>query len=283
MAPQKSLWCAFLVSLVMTLPSTSGQDIPATEEDPLHWQHGPTRAQMGDLAEVDIPAGFQFTGKEGCQLLLQAMQNTVDGSELGIIMPQAEDADWFVVFEFSEIGYVKDDDKDKLDAAAILDSIRQGTEAGNRERRSRGWPEMKVIGWEVPPQYDPATNNLEWAIRAESEGSPILNYNMRILGRRGVMEANLVVDPEDLSEVLPTFRSLISGYRYTSGQKYAEFRAGDKIAQYGLTALVAGGAAGLALKTGLFKKFGKLIVVGVLGIGAAIKKLFGRGKAVEAH
>jgi uncharacterized membrane-anchored protein len=36
--------------------------------------------------------------------------------------------------------------------------------------------------------------------------------------------------------------------------------------------------AAAALKAGLFKKFGKFIILAVVGIGAFFKKLFGRGK-----
>ena len=42
---------------------------------------------------------------------------------------------WFVVFDFSDMGYVKDDDKDELDAKAILASIKEGTEASNKVRK----------------------------------------------------------------------------------------------------------------------------------------------------
>ncbi len=64
---------------------------------------------------------------------------------------------------------------------------------------------------------------------------------------------------------------------------------GDKVAGYGLTALVVGGAAAAAVKTGLFAKLIKFLLVSaaalwkfmlaiVLGIGAFIKKLFNRAK-----
>ena len=56
------------------------------------------------------------------------------------------------------------------------------------------------------------------------------------------------------------------------------------MAKYGLTALVAGGAALGAAKLGLFAKFGlifkkflKFIIIGLVAIGASIKKLFSRG------
>lgn len=242
------------------------------------WEEGPAHSQIGDMAGIDLPAGFRFTGSEGTRKLLERMQNPTNGSELGLIMPQEENAEWFVVFEFSDVGYVKDDDRDKLDKNAILESITKGTEASNQERADRGWAPLQIVGWKQPPKYDPETNNLEWAVLAESEGETIVNHNTRLLGRHGVMEVSLVASPEELESLLPRYHKLLEGFSYNQGARYAEFKAGDRIAKYGLTALIGGGAAAVALKSGLLQKFGKLIVLGVVAAGAFLKKLFGGGK-----
>jgi uncharacterized membrane-anchored protein len=248
------------------------------------WQKGPTEANVGELAKVKVPEGFMFTAGEGTRKLLEAMGNPTHGNELGFLSPT--NMKWFVVFEFSDTGYVKDDDKDKLDPQKLLTVIKRGTEEGNKRRAKLGSAPMKIIGWEVPPKYNDQTKNLEWAIRAESEGKPVVNYNTRLLGREGVMEAALVIDPEKMQETLPTFQTLLSGYKYKSGHTYAEYKQGDKLAKYGLAALITGGAAAVAVKTGLmatiimfFKKGAKLIVVAVVAVGAFIKKLvMGRGR-----
>jgi uncharacterized membrane-anchored protein len=277
-----ALW--ILVALGLTDTGFS-QDDNALNEDaitteaPFQWEQGPTRAQIGTLAEIEVPEGYRFNGAEGTQMLLQMMQNPISGEELGMLMPNNEESNWFVVFEFSSIGYVKDDEKDELDADVILDSIRQGTEQGNKERAKRGWPKMSIVGWEQAPCYNAQSQNLEWAVRAKSEGELVVNYNTRVLGRTGVMEAGLVINPEDLSTVLPKFRQLLNGYTFKEGSQYADFHKGDKVAQYGLTALVTGGAAAVALKTGLFQKFWKLIVILFIAIGGFFKKLFGGGSS----
>ena len=206
------------------------------------------------------------------------MENPVNGSELGLLMPTAEDSQWFIIFEFSESGYIKDDDRDDLDADAMIKSIREGTKQSNEERRRRGWSTMEIVGWEVPPKYNTETKNLEWAIRGENEGDPVVNFNTRILGRRGVMEANLVIDPSVLQDALPEFRTLLAGFDFVDGQRYSDFRQGDKIAKYGLAALVTGGAAAVALKSGLLQKLLKPIIIGLLAIGAIFKKFFRGGR-----
>jgi uncharacterized membrane-anchored protein len=188
-----------------------------------------------------------------------------------------------VFFEFDDSGYVKDDDKDKLDPDKMLAAIKRGNDEGNKERVRNGNPPLEIVGWEQPPKYDPETHNLEWAIRATSEGRPILNYNTRLLGRKGVMKVTLVVNPDKLDATLPSFRTLLANYSFQGGQNYAEYRKGDKVAKYGLAALVVGGAAVGAVKLGLFtwlavllKKGFKLVIVAVVAVAAAFKKLFAK-------
>jgi uncharacterized membrane-anchored protein len=227
------------------------------------------------MAEIKVPEGYMFAGAADTKVLMEAMQNPLSGEELGFLSPT--NMEWFIVFEFSEIGYVKDDEKDKLDADAVLESLRKGTEVGNKERKKRGWPELTITGWEIPPRYNSETHNLEWATRLASEGHANINYNTRLLGRRGVMRVTLVADPETLVTATPIFKSLLKEYSYVGGERYAEYRQGDKIAKYGLTALMVGGAAAVAAKSGLLKGLWKIIVVAAVAIGAFVKKLMGRG------
>jgi uncharacterized membrane-anchored protein len=250
----------------------------------LNIAYGPTNVHLGTVAEVKVPGGYVFLDGESTRALLKAGGEPVSGDELGMI--KATNQQWSVFFEFSDVGYIKDDEKDKLDPDKLLAAIKRGNDEANKHRQQAGKPPLEIVGWEIPPKYDPNTHNLEWAIRATSEGRPILNYNTRLLGRRGVMEVVLVVAPDHLSETLPSFRSLMTGYQFQSGGSYAEYRPGDKVAKYGLGALVVGGAAVGAAKLGLFsalavfiKKAWKLVVVAVVAVLGGVKKLFGGGKS----
>lgn len=261
----------------------------AAEEAPAEGPTGPPqiegvewqtegKGELGTHAVIDIPEGFVFTGSQGTQKLMEAMQNPVSGRELGFLAPP--DIGWFLVFEFDPSGYVKDDEKADLDADAILKSIQEAQKRGNEARRAKGWSELQVLGWFSPPKYNEATHNLEWATRNMSEGHEGINYNTRLLGRQGVMEVTLVAGPEQMQEVLPVYQQLLGGYAYKEGNRYAEYKQGDKIATYGLAALAAGGATVLAAKTGLLAKFWKVLVLGGAALLAGIKKLWDRVRRV---
>jgi len=272
--------CALIVvgqSRKRPSPSPSPVDEFSWENfEGVNWQKGPSLGELGPNAQVKVPEGYVFAGTADTRTIMEANHNPLTGKEMGFVAPAGEN--WFAVFEFDDVGYVKDDEKDSLDTNALLSSIREGTEAGNKERVKRGWPTMTILGWETPPRYNETTHNLEWAIRATSEGSPVINHNTRLLGRAGVMEVTLVTDPTTLTQTLPKFKAMLQGFEFKQGHKYAEFRAGDRTAAYGLTGLIVGGGTAALVKTGAFKWIWKLLVAGVAGVAALFKKLFSRNK-----
>lgn len=252
------------------------------EADPLAafaWQTE-GKGKLGVEAELQIPTGFRFLPGSEASKLIELMGNISSKEELGLI--GTEDLSWFVVFFFDEVGYVKEDEKDELDADKMAATMREGLVESNEVRRERGVEALEFDGWAIPPRYNTETKQLEWAQRLRSVSGVSVNYNTRVLGRRGVMRVILVTDPELLDATLPGYRSLMSTFKFVEGEDYASFRDGDKIAEYGLVALVAGGAGAVAAKTGLlsaallfFKKGAKVIVLGVIALLAGIKKLFG--------
>lgn len=268
----RSGWFLSLVTLTLFCTPSYAQTAGGSD---IEWQDGPSVGQLGDIAQIKIPEGYRFAGQEGVKRFLELTQNPVSGDELGVLISSGGTADegWFVIFEFNPIGYVKDDEKEKLDADAILKSLKAGNERGNEERRKRGWSTLDLVGWSTPPRYDPVTNNLTWAIRARSEGHDVINHSVRLLGRKGVMDADLVLGPSQVSSAVPEFDTLLTGFEFSSGNRYAEWVQGDRVAAYGLTALVAGGVGAAAVKSGALGKLWKVIVLGALAAVAAIKKV----------
>ena len=269
-----------VIGAALGATSSNAQNRKVSKSD-LNITRGPAQASLEKVAQINVPTGYSFLDGKSTRTLMQASGEPVSGQEVGLLSPTNQP--WSVLFEFSDVGYVKDDDKNKLDADKLLAAIKRGTAEANKERVKNGNAPLEIVGWEVPPKYDETTHNLEWAIRATSEGKPILNYNTRLLGRKGVMELVLVVEPDKLSDTLPAFRDLLSGYAFQTGQTYAEFRSGDKVAKYGLAALVVGGAAVGAVKLGLFsallvflKKGWKLLIIAFAAVATAIKKFFAR-------
>jgi len=276
---QQKLFRGILLGVLMAAFSAVAQDTgPAPK---IRHLNGPAVARLGAAGHIQLPEADIFYDGDTTRQLLKASGEPISGQEVGTIISTNED--WSVMFDFSDVGYVKDDEKNNLNADKILADIKEGTAEANKERIKNGSPPLEVVGWEQPPHYDEATHNLTWAVRCTAEGHPLLNYNTRILGRQGVMEVVLICEPNQLPTTLPTYSSLLAGYSFEAGQTYAEYRPGDKLAKYGLAALVVGGAGVAAAKLGLlawvavlFKKAWKLIAVAVAAIATSIKKFWAK-------
>lgn len=256
------------------------------QENQIQWIEGPTTVDLGkNLADLKIGEDYLFADATETQSIMNSIGNPTDGSEIGMIVSKKEGENWFILFEYADVGFVRDDDAKDLDADAILKSIREGTEAANEERAKLGESPMKVVGWQESPHYDSTTNNLVWSVLGEStqdgQVDQTANYNVRILGRTGFVSAVMVTGPETVEKLRPQLQSILQGFSYKSGNRYAEYVQGDKLAGYGLTALVAGGVGAAAAKTGLLKGLwklilasGKLIIALIAGLFAAISRTF---------
>ncbi|MCK6601875.1 MAG: DUF2167 domain-containing protein [Bacteroidetes bacterium] len=266
------------IALLFSTLTVFAQDTTQTETSPIRWQYGPGKALMGELAEITLSEHQIFGNGDDARKFLVYNQNLTSGQEVGMVLDTVDG--WWTVFEYSDIGYVKDDEKDDLDSTAMMEAMQENMEGANEARAEQGFPKMTILGWATAPNYNPVTNNLEYAIRGISEGSSVfINHTIKLLGRQGVMEVTLVTGPENYHQNLQPFRKSLDSFSFTSGNKYAEFREGDKIAEYGLTALVLGGAAALAVKSGFFNTilkalvaFWKLIAVGLVAAGSAVWK-----------
>lgn len=264
-----------------TPPVAQGEEQEVTFEQfmaTFDWQTSGA-GKLGTRAEIDIPLEHRFLDGRQASRMLEAMGNISSNEELGLL--GEPNLDWFVVFFFDDVGYVNDDEQDDLDADAMAERISNNLLAGNDTRRARGMEELFFDGWAMEPRFNDETKQLEWATRLRSDSGVSVNFNTRVLGRKGVMRTVLVTDPDRLETYLPAYRRLMDGFRFVEGERYAEYRPGDKIAEYGLIALVAGGAGAVAAKTGLlaamlvfFKKGFKFILVALVAIGAGIKQLF---------
>jgi uncharacterized membrane-anchored protein len=279
----------------MTLAATARAETPderaARIYQSIRWQDGPCTVNLGTIAELEVPRGYRFTDREGARLWDELNQNPPDEQSVGVLVP--DEVRWALSFSYSDIGYVPDDEKDNLDADALLRSLQQGTEQGNVYRRQHGWSELHIVGWEHKPAYDALTHNLVWAIRARSDEGSVnedgVNYDTRILGRGGVMSVKLIDSPEAFESTIPVVKGILTGFRFKPGQTYAEWRKGDRVAAFGLGALILGGGAAVAAKTGLLAKLGalilktwKLVAVGFVAFFAWLKRtLFMSGSSTS--
>lgn len=255
-------------------PATPGLPDPAEMLKAEGFKIGPTTGDLGN-AKLELGPGWAFTGRRGHREWVTDNGDAPYGNERGVLQPVAWDKTWVVFFSFDDVGYIEDAENEELDADEIYDGYRQGVKEQNKRLQAAGSTGYTLKGWKTKPHYEAATNTLEWCLIAEIDGQTIVNHEIRILGRKGVMSATIACSPEELDRIaLKETRQALEGFSFESGESYAEYQKGDKIAKYGLAALVAGGSLALAAKSGLLGKLLKPIIAGVVIVGAVIAKFF---------
>ena len=216
---------------------------------------GPADIKLIDQAALKLPQGLGYIPAAEAGRLLTAMGNRTGEGLLGMVLSPGPEADWFVVMRFHKSGYIKDDDARDWKTEELLSGLREGTEEGNKERRSRGISEIQVVGWVEAPKYDAGTHRLVWSLESKEKGAPAdaergVNYNTYALGRDGYISMNLVTGMKQIQAQKPIAHTLLASLQYNDSKGYGDFNsATDHIAEYGLAALVGGIAA---KKLGLF-------------------------------
>jgi uncharacterized membrane-anchored protein len=253
----------------------------------LKYEHGTIDLRNG-LAKLTLPPEFSYLGPDDAETVLVKLWHNPPSEQkpLGLLIPTGmtplSTGAWVVTIDYSEDGYVKDDDAKKINYNDLLKTMQKSISEDNQARAQQGYSTFTLVGWAEPPHYDAATHKLYWAkeLKVDGETDHTLNYSIRMLGRKGVLELNAVADMAQLAEIDKQTPQILGMVDFNGGSRYTDFDPKvDKVATYGIAALVAGG---IAAKAGLFKLLWvgilaakKFIIIGAVAVGAWFKKMFG--------
>jgi uncharacterized membrane-anchored protein len=254
-------------------PKRLSADEMAQEAAALKYQAGTVTLQNG-LATINLPSGWRFLdGPQAEKVLHDLWGNPPADPPLGMIFPPSlgplDEHSWAVAVEYDDRGHVQDSDAAKIDYDDLLKSMQQQVRAQNPEREKLGYPAMELVGWAEPPHYDAADHKLYWAkdLRVAGDQESGVNYNVRVLGRRGVLDLDAIGLLRDMPEVKARMPELTAAVDFKQGNTYAEFDPRvDKVAEYGIAGLVAGTAVAVAAKAGLLTGLGKLLLPAILAL-----------------
>ena len=256
----------------------------------LQYQSGEV-SLAGGKVKLTLPPEFQDLDPANARkVLVDIFGNPPDsGSTDGMIVPKGinflRGGGWEAVLKWKDEGYVKDDDFAKIDFSDMLGDLKKGYKAGSDERVKSGYGKMELAAWAQQPHYDRATHKLYYAKLFDVEGpEQQLNYDIRVLGRGGHLELSIMSSKSEMQDIEKQAPAILGMVDFTEGNRYADYKPGtDKVAAYGIAGLIAGG---VLAKAGFFKLIWvgilaakKFVIVGVLAIGAWLKKLFGSKKA----
>jgi uncharacterized membrane-anchored protein len=261
----------------------------------LNYRHGHIEI-AGNIAQLELMSNYVYLSpSDAAKFLTQVWRNPKDsvGDIEGMILPTdaspLSDEGWAIVLTYDNSGHVNDRDASSIDYDQLLQQMQKATNDGNEARIKAGYQPIVFVGWAEPPHYDATSKTIYWAkrLRFGNDASETLNYFIRVLGRTGVLELNLVASSSQLALVNSKTAELMKMVSFRPGSQYAEYKPGsDATAAYGIAGLIAGG---ILVKTGFFKGLLLLLaaswkvvavgVVAVLGaISSAFKKMLGRNR-----
>lgn len=259
----------------------------------LTYEHGDV-VLGGGKAVLHVPDTFGYLDPAETDRVLQAWGNPPDSQTWGMLLPANtsifSDESWAVVVTHTDDGHIKDDDAAEIDFTELLGEMQAGAEEESKARIAAGLTGLRIVGWAEPPHYDAATHKIYWAKELSfgdgksEDGEPQsngLNYSIRALGRTGVLELNAVANMSQLATIKAPMEQVMGFAEFTAGNRYEDFDESiDRVAEYGIAALVAGG---VAAKTGVFKGLflmlmagKKFIVIGLIAAAGALKSFFGK-------
>ena len=244
---------------------------------------------LGGKAKIKLTDDFKFLDPANARKVIVDLWHNPPGagSVTGIIVPKGflVTEGWAAVLQWSDVGYVKDSEYDGIDFAKMLDQLKEQNREESKNREAAGYGQMLLTGWATAPRYDKQSHKLYWAKSFDvKRGELALNYDIRVLGRGGVMELSMLADMSELSQIEANVPAILGMVDFTDGNRYSDFKPGtDKVAAYGIAGLIAGG---VLAKAGFFKVIfvallaaKKFVIIGAIAIGVWIKRLMGGKKA----
>jgi uncharacterized membrane-anchored protein len=293
-----------LFSALTLLPLALQAPLSAQDQDQaeLSWSEAFEALTLHD-GNIDIqggksvfatPEGWHYLHQEDARYVVEELWgNPPSPNTLGLIIPpgfETEDEGspaWAIMVSYDDEGHYDDSDAASVDYGELLSAIQEDAAASNEERVSLGYETVEIVGWAEPPSYDATQKKLYWAkhIRFAGNGETTegLNYDVRVLGRRGTLVLRAVADMGELGEVREGVRTILPAVEFVDGERYEDYRDGiDPLVAGGIGALIGGKllAKGgfLKLLVGLWKP----IAVGLVAVGAFVMRMIRGSKAQSA-
>lgn len=275
----------FIISIANTFAQVDSSAAKVIDYDKIEtmmdYKTGKIALSSGN-AVLNVPKGFKFINAKNAQYVISDLWgNPKDNTILGALVPENTGVTYgdcyLFTITYDGMGFVKDDDAKETDYDELLTNLKQETLDANPERIKLGYPAIELIGWASKPYYDEKKKVLHWAkeLKFGKDSIHTLNYDLRVLGRKGVFIMSAVATMGQLPEVKANMESVISSVQFDKGNQYADFDSStDDIAAWTIGGLVAGK---VLAKVGFFAvllKFWKVGALALVGAWAALKKYF---------
>jgi uncharacterized membrane-anchored protein len=242
------------VTIFLVIVTLFSGAIRANTGDSLHTGQQTLQYQYGvvpianDVAQLTIPTGFKFLNAEQSKHIISEVWHQSPQPDLaGMLFPQSADPlnkDLYaVIINYEPRGFVRDIDAGRIDYDKVLQNLQRDEADDNAERKTMGYPAVHLVSWVQKPVYDKTFNELYWAkeIQVGNNNAHMLSYNIRVLGRNGIITMSAEGSTNDLALLNGDISKVLHMALFTNGNRYADFDVHtDKVAAWTIGTLVTG-------------------------------------------
>jgi len=242
------------VTIFLVIAMLFSYAIRANTDDSLHTAQQTLQYRYGvipianGIAQLTIPAGFKFLNAEQSKHIISEVWHQSPQPDLaGMLFPESGDPlnknSYAVIINYEPRGFVRDLDAGKIDYDKVLQNLQRDEEDDNAERKTMGYPSVHLVSWVQKPLYNKASNELYWAkeILVGNAGAHILSYNIRVLGRNGIITMSAEGPTDDLALMNSDMAKVQHIASFTNGNRYTDFDVHtDKVAAWTIGTLVTG-------------------------------------------
>ncbi|WP_290794469.1 DUF2167 domain-containing protein [Flavihumibacter sp. UBA7668] len=179
---------------------------------------------------MKVPSGYYFIDAVQSRYILETIWGNVPDEEvLGMIvrsdfLPGEINNDYSFVISYSPVGYIPTDETPDFDHNELLEDIQDQLQESNKKRLENGFNALQAENWVMVPYFDNYKKALYWATELKVNGSDeaLINYNLRLLGKNGVLKINAVGTMDQLPAIKQVLPYILAQTEFLEGFRYAD-------------------------------------------------------------
>ncbi|MBS0027402.1 DUF2167 domain-containing protein [Chitinophaga sp. 22321] len=186
--------------------------------------------ELGQGAVLQVPEGYRLLNAARSRLLVEHLWgNPENPNTLGVLVPERtgpldKDFRGFVI-SFEPSGYLDEQEAGKINYGRLLREMKEELKNDNLLRGRKGAGVITSMDWAFPPYFDKKSRTLHWARILHFDGGvpPVLNYEVRLLGRKGALCFTAIGKVGAIAQVKQQLQQVAASAHFTNGNGYTDF------------------------------------------------------------
>lgn len=223
-------WVLLGCLLGMAEVQAHGINNPEMFDSVLHYQ---TRdVTLPHHVQVKPTSSMRFlNGEDANHVIYDVWGGSADPTIIGMLLPRAlspvSEGGWGLSMQHLDTGYVDARRWKNVNAQDLLKTLQQHSQA-------------EVLNWAMPPTFDPKSGVLMFATEVKLPGTTdtAVFPKVLLLGREGLLLMKGVVEKKHWEGMKAQLQDLSRSVTFQAGYQYTDVQAGDRVYDYGMTALI---------------------------------------------